>query len=250
MDLLATFVPADLGPLLTLTLLAASFAGSFITIAFGIGGGVTLLAIMASLMPPAALIPVHGIVQLGSNAGRAGVMFRHIHWPALGWFGVGSLIGVAMGSALVVNLPPAWVQISIGAFVIWSVWSKPPAWMKRWPALTGALTTFLTMFFGATGPFVATYTRALGLSRHSYTGTHAALMVLQHSLKALAFGLLGFMFSDWAGFCVAMILAGLAGTYAGRSVLDRLSDKRFQQLLNIFLVLISVRLIWAGFRAL
>jgi hypothetical protein len=40
-------------------------------VAFGIGGGAALLAVMASLVPPAALIPVHGVVQVGSNLGRA-----------------------------------------------------------------------------------------------------------------------------------------------------------------------------------
>lgn len=246
MDLISIIAPGALGPWVTLTLLVASFAGSFITIAFGIGGGITLLAIMATFMPPTALIPVHGIVQLGSNTGRAAVMFRDIHWAALGWFTIGSLVGVALGSALVINIPGAAVQGGIGVFVIWSVVSTPPAWIKRWPALTGALTTFLTMFFGATGPFVATFTRSLGLSRHGYTGTQAALMVLQHSLKALAFGFLGFAFSDWMGFSAAMILAGLAGTFTGRLVLDRLSDRGFQHVLNLFLVLIGLRLIWSA----
>ncbi|MCB1407585.1 MAG: sulfite exporter TauE/SafE family protein [Rhodobacteraceae bacterium] len=246
MDLLAPGL--DTG--IVIGLLIASFTGSFITIAFGIGGGILLLAIMASLLPPVALIPVHGVVQLGSNTGRAALMIRHIHWSALTGFGLGSLLGVALGAALVVNIPGALVQVAVGGFVIWSVAMKPPAWMKRWPMVTGALTTFLTMFFGATGPFVATFTRALGLSRHGYAGTHAALMVLQHTLKSLAFGFLGFAFADWIGLCAAMILAGLAGTVCGRLVLNRLSDKRFQQILNVFLVLIALRLIWSGLRAL
>lgn len=250
MSHLYALVPPDLGLTATLALLAFSFAGSFITIAFGIGGGVMLLAIMASLMPPIALIAVHGVVQLGSNTGRAATMLRHIQWSALGWFGVGSLLGVAVGSALVVNLSGALVQIGVGLFVLYSVWARPPAWMKRWPVVTGALTTFLTMFFGATGPFVATYTRALGLGRHGYVGTHAALLVMQHALKTLAFGFLGFAFAPWAGFCAAMILAGFAGTLAGRLVLERLTDRRFQQILNLFLALIALRLIWSGFNAL
>lgn len=250
MDFIAGLAPAELGGPMTLILLAASFMGSFITIAFGIGGGVMLLAIMASLMPPAALIPVHGVVQLGSNVGRASAMFRHIHWPALGWFGVGALVGVALGSALVVKIPAALVQVGVGIFVIWSVIAKPPAWMRRWPVVTGALTSFLTMFFGATGPFVATYTRALNLGRHEYAATHATLMVMQHSLKSLAFGFLGFVFSDWIWFCAAMIFAGLVGTFTGRLVLDRLTDARFQKILNTILVVIALRLIWSGLRSL
>jgi uncharacterized protein len=55
-------VPPGVTPLVALFLLVASFGASFITVAFGIGGGAALLALMASLVPPAALIPVHGVV--------------------------------------------------------------------------------------------------------------------------------------------------------------------------------------------
>jgi hypothetical protein len=54
---------AGLGWTVAGLLIVASFATSFITAAFGIGGGGVLLAILASLVPPAALIPVHGLVQ-------------------------------------------------------------------------------------------------------------------------------------------------------------------------------------------
>ena len=63
------FVPIDAIPFASLCL--ASFLGSFITVAFGIGGGALLLALMASMLPPIALIPIHGIIQLGTNATRA-----------------------------------------------------------------------------------------------------------------------------------------------------------------------------------
>ncbi len=64
------FLPEGLSQAAFWAIMVASFVGSFITAAFGIGGGALLLAIMATLMPPAALIPVHGVVQAGSNAGR------------------------------------------------------------------------------------------------------------------------------------------------------------------------------------
>jgi uncharacterized protein len=243
-------VPAELGVGLTLTLLAASFLASFITIAFGIGGGAFLLAVMASLVPPAVLIPVHGVIQLGSNAGRAALTLRHVFWPAMGWFTVGSLIGVALGAALVVNIPPALVQLGVGLFIIWSVLARPPMWLRRWPVLTGGISTFLTMFFGATGPFVAAYTKSLSVGRHAHVATHAALMTVQHLLKTLAFGFLGFAFGAWAGFSVAMIVAGLLGTWAGGAVLNRLSDARFKRALDILLLLIAARLVWGGIAAL
>lgn len=71
---LAGLLPPDFGPLLSGLLVLVSFGTSLITAAFGIGGGAVLLALLAALMPPAALIPVHGAVQFGSNVFRAALM--------------------------------------------------------------------------------------------------------------------------------------------------------------------------------
>ena len=243
-------IPPGLDAGITIVLLLTSVVASFITIAFGIGGGVLLLAVLASLVPPVALIPVHGVIQMGSNAGRIVFMFGHIDWRPVLAFTAGSLLGVLAGGALTVNLPPALVQIGVGLFVLWSTFRKPPRWMAGQPAISGAISSFLTMFFGATGPFVATFTKSLALNRHGHVATHATLMTIQHLLKTLTFGVLGFAFAPWLGFIVAMIVAGAVGTFLGWQILDRLSDERFRIALNIVLILLSLRLIWGGMEAL
>lgn len=239
-------LPEGLTELSFVALLIASFVASLITAALGIGGGALLLAIMAVLLPPAALIPVHGVVQLGSNAGRMALLMRHVHGPALPGFALGSVLGCALGGALVVELPPSVIQIGIGCFVIWSVMFRPPSWMGRISWLTGGISSFLTMFFGASGLFVASYTKSFALARHAHVATHGALMTVQHGLKVVIFGMLGFAFSTWAVTIVALILAGLAGTYVGRAVLNRLSDHTFGRGLDAVLVLLSLWLIWKG----
>ena len=144
------FRPEGMTEIVFLVLIATSFAGSLITVAFGIGGGGLLLAVMATLVPVSALIPTHGVIQAASNLGRALMTIRHIFWPALPMFALGSLVGALAGGGVVVNLPAAWVQIAIGAFVAWSVLGKPPKAVRDWPLLVGAVSSFLTMFFGAT----------------------------------------------------------------------------------------------------
>ena len=78
----------------------ASFGAPLLAIAGGamarvraLWGGVLLLAIMAGIVPAAALIPVHGLVQLGSNGNRALMTRRHIDWPLLRRFALGALAG-------------------------------------------------------------------------------------------------------------------------------------------------------------
>ena len=91
--LLDLLLPAALPPLTTAVLVAVSALTSAVTASLGIGGGVLLLAIMAIVMPPAAIIPVHGMVQLGSNLSRASMTLRHINLRLILWFAPGALLG-------------------------------------------------------------------------------------------------------------------------------------------------------------
>jgi len=110
---------------------------------------------------------------------------RSIHLSGLPSFAIGSVAGCLIGGMVSVDLPPYAVQMGVGAFIIWTIVSKPPKWLMRWPALTGVLSSILTMFLGATGPFVASYTRGLNLLRQPYVSTTAALMSIQHGVKIL-----------------------------------------------------------------
>ena len=114
----AVLLPEGLSEGVLLALVVGSFVSSLITAAFGIGGGALLLAIMAALVPTSALIPVHGVVQLGSNAGRVLLFLRHVLWTAIPAFALGSLIGAVAGGLVVVELPGSVIQIGIGCFVI------------------------------------------------------------------------------------------------------------------------------------
>jgi uncharacterized membrane protein YfcA len=242
----AAWLHADLGWPVALGLLVVSLLGSFITAAFGIGGGAVVLAVFASLLPAAAIIPVHGLVQLGSNAGRAALLLRHLDRSVVPAFAAGALIGVALGGAFVIQLDAGAIQLGVGLFILWTILARPPAFLRRSAGIAGSFSSFLTMFFGATGPFVATFVRSRGLDRLGHTATHATLMTIQHTLKTAMFGFLGFAFSHWAGLVLLLIAAGFLGTLAGRHVLLRIDEARFRLSLNIILGLLAVRLIYAG----
>lgn len=242
----ADMIHAGLGWPLAASLAALSFVGSFITVAFGIGGGAVMLAVMAVLLPASAIIPVHGLVQLGSNAGRLSIMLRHVHLAVIPAFLLGALIGVAVGGAMVVQLPAGAVQLGVGTFILWSVFFKPPSFMRRSAVFSGVISSFLTMFFGGTGPFVATFVKGQELTRLHHVATHAALMTIQHLLKVVAFGLLGFVFSQWLGFVALLIATGFLGTVVGRMVLTKINEARFLLILNAILTVLALRLIWSG----
>ena len=251
MQAFAWLQPEGLALWTAFMLIGASAFTSFLSAALGLGGGVALLAIMGSVMPVTTMIPVHGIVQVGSNAGRTLIMLRHIQTSMLLPFFLGSLIGGMIGASVVLRLPSTLLQVGLGIFILWSVWGRPPVWRssRLAIALIGLMSTFLTMFFGATGVFVAAVIKTMKLDRLTHIATHAACMSLQHGIKVLAFGLLGFAYGDYLPLIVMMITSGLIGTFVGRNVLIRTPDERFHVILNGLLTVLALRLLWQGVSA-
>lgn len=240
-------VPADVGVTASAALIALSAATSFLTAAAGIGGGIVLIAVMAVLMPAHALIPIHGIVQIGSNAGRAAIMARHVQWHILLPFCVGSLIGAGVGGLTAVQLPPSILHIGLACFILWSVWAPPVTAPGRFKVvITGVFSSFLTMFFGATGSFVSAMVKSMRFGRLEHVATHSTCMVAQHAIKVIAFGLLGFNYGPYAGLVVAMVLSGFLGTVIGKHVLVKMNDQTFHRVLAVLLSVLALRLLYEG----
>jgi uncharacterized membrane protein YfcA len=231
-------------------LVAASLVTSFISAAFGIGGGFTLIALLALLLPPAALIPVHGIVQLGSNAGRVGIMLKKVVWRPILPFVIGTVIGAGLGAMVVVQLPPWAVQLALGIFIIWVVFAKLPPIQQRYILLGGLVSSFLTMFFGATGNFIAAMVKSMNLDPVPHVATHSLMMTFQHFVKVLIFGLIGFQFGPYMILIIGMLISGFIGTIIGSRFLTKAGGRYFKPVLNAILFLAAARLIWAGFEGL
>jgi uncharacterized membrane protein YfcA len=240
-------LPDSLSPALAIGLMLTSVITSMITASLGAGGGLLLLVLMALWIPPAAIIPVHGMIQMGSNVGRATLTWRHIDWRAILAFAPGVVLGAGIGAWLLVDLPEHLWQLAIAGFVLYLCWG--PALPKSAFGRTGifvasTLTSFVSLFVGATGPLVAAFIKQMHEDRFKTVATFATAMSLQHAPKALVFGLAGFVFHDWLLFILAMIAFGFVGTWVGLHVLRSVSNTHFKTIFNIVLTLLALRLLW------
>lgn len=229
--------------------MVASFFTSAMTAAFGIGGGLAMLALMGVFLPVAVLIPVHGLVQLGSNAGRAWRLRTRIPWRALAPFMAAGVIGAALAGAMAVQVPDAALKITLGVFVLVLVWGRLPKLAAGAPwvmALGGFVTTGLTMVLGATGPLVNALFAHRFDRKELLVAASATAMSFQHGVKIAAFGLLGFTFSEWIGLVVAMVLSGYLGTIIGIRLLTGLAEDRFRHGFRIILTVLAADLIRRG----
>jgi uncharacterized membrane protein YfcA len=234
-----------LGEWATLGLVALSFLTSLVTATFSLGGGSLLIAAMTLLLPPMVVVPVHGCVQLGSNAGRAWLMRGHIRWPFILWVALGAVIGSVAGGSFASALPERWFAAAIGLFVLVTTWLPQPQVIttSRVAQFTGGMVvSALGMVVGAAGPLVAAFVRGIP-ERQQLVATHAMLNTLVHVLKVIVFVGLGFAFGQYLPLIAVMIVAGFAGTALGSRLLTRVPEPVFRHVFRILLSVVALELV-------
>ncbi|QOF69058.1 sulfite exporter TauE/SafE family protein [Aminobacter sp. SR38] len=250
MDALALLLPEGLEPLIGIVLIVASAFTSALTAAFGVGGGIAMLTLMGLFVPVAALIPVHGAVQLGSNSGRAWHQRANVRMDVAAPFIAGSIVGAVIGAFVVIQLPDAWLKLVLGAFVIAITWTKVPGIDKLTRtglAIGSVIVALIGMLVGATGPLVSVlFAQFFANDRKALVATHAAGMVAQHGLKIIVFGLAGFAFGDWLPLIGAMIVSGYLGTVYGTKLLERMPEESFRKWFKIAITVLALDLLRRG----
>jgi uncharacterized membrane protein YfcA len=242
------FTP-DVGPLLFVGLSLASFVSAFIAVYMGAAGGVLLLAMMAIVMPPAVVVPVHTVVMLGTGFSRTITMWRHVMRGTLVPFIVGAVIGAALGAKVFVALPITSLQAILGAFVLLVTWmprlGRIGTERNRF-AFLGFGATFLGVFVSATGTLLAPFIASAAPDRFNHSATLGALMTITHIAKLAAFGFIGFAIGSFIPLMAAMIVTGAVGNWLGEYALGRTSEQRFRLLLKLVLTALGLRLLWTA----
>jgi uncharacterized membrane protein YfcA len=253
MILLEMLTPEGLSSTAIGFVILAAFFTSALTAAIGLGGGVLMVGLMSLVFPAAAIIPVHGVVQLGSNISRTALFIRHLEWRLLGLFLFGAVFGAFIGASVYIGLSVEVIRLLLGLFILFTTWA-PKLQGRELPkpvfVLIGALACFISMFVGAAGPFVGAMLPTNRLSKQSLIGTLGGCMTILHTLKIIAFGFFGFAFAHWIPFLACAMTAGFFGAMAGKKIAGLIPDQSFKKIFRIVLTLLAIYLIWLSIPAL
>jgi len=235
-------LPSGFDPLMALALIGLSLFTSLITATFSLGGGMLMVAVLAVVFPPAIVVPLHGAIQLGSNAGRALVQREHVQWRFVLWISLGGALGTIVGGQFASLIPETLFQFLIGGFVLVTTWLPQPRIVGRSPVaqfIGGAAISAVSMVVGATGPLVAVFIKGLA-DRRQLVATHAMLMTLQNIFKVAVFVALGFAFATYLPLIAAMIATGFLGTAIGSRLLVKVPESAFRWGFKILLTLVAI----------
>jgi uncharacterized membrane protein YfcA len=230
---------------------AAAFALALLSAVTGFGGGVLLLPVFTVLFGLRAAVPMLTLTQLSSNGSRVWLNRRDLRLPLIGWFALGAVPSAVAGGLLLAHAPLAPLKKALGVFLIGVViWRR----LQRRPrrpanpafAAVGAASGLGSALLGSVGPLTAPFFLAIGLTRAAYVGTEAASALTMHLTKIATYGAGELLTEQVLLFGVALTPAVLLGAWAGRKIVDRISDRVFVLLVEIGLLAAGV-LFLAGF---
>ena len=243
----------------SIVLVIAAFLTSFLSAVIGMGGGITLLGIMAIIIPTGYLVVAyHGIIQLVSNITRTTVYRQHIDIPIIKRFFIGLLPGLLLSVAMIygattyfntlsaADLKIDFLKPAIGVYIIWFLYlkKKKKAISKESYKWMGVVAGIATVFIGAMGPLIAPLFINDKLKKESIIATKAACQAAGHLGKIPIF----FLFfnvsylDDWS-VLLPLIIAVYIGTKIGKLMLGKLPEALFQNLFKAVLTLIAIQLI-------
>ena len=214
----------------------------------GMGGGVTLIAIMAALLEPGIVVPIHGVVQMVGNSTRSLVLLRQVRWSLLLLYVPTLILGAWFGLRFYAGAGMPWFRPMIGlfvlAFLIWDRFKPKRLVLPRWifvPA--GFVGGVITILIGASGPYLAAFFLRDDLDREEIVATKAAIQTIGHLVKLPAFMSIGFVYRDHLDLILPLVACAVLGTVIGTRILRRMPERLFQIAFRIFLAALAVRLI-------
>lgn len=229
---------------LTLVVLAAATVSG----AVGIGGGTILVAAMAWMLPPAHVVPLHGVLQTLSNSSRGLLLWRHVQWRLIALYVPLQLVGVVAATLVYRGTTLEWFRPAIGAFVLAAVaWDLVRPARLEVPRVVFALAGFggglLTILVGVTGPYLAAFFLRDDLEKEQVVATKAAIQTIGHCAKIPAFVALGFDYGEHLALLAPLTAAAIAGTWVGTRLLERLPQTWFRRGFRVVLVALGSRLL-------
>lgn len=103
----------------------------------------------------------------------------------------------------------------------------------------GAASGLGSALLGSVGPLTAPFFLAYGLTRAAYIGTEAAAALTMHLTKTVAYGAGDLLTARVLLHGAALTPATLAGAWAGKKLVGRISDR-------VFVLLVEAGLVAAG----
>ncbi|AXJ96457.1 MULTISPECIES: sulfite exporter TauE/SafE family protein [unclassified Sphingomonas] len=233
---------------------ALLFAGAFVAAAIsgsaGFAGALRLLPLFTHIVGVNAAVPLLTIAQLVGNLSRAAFGIRDIRWRPVLLFLSAALPAAALGAWWFAELPKALMVRGMGVailiFVALKLRGLTFAPSPRLLIIGGAVVGLLSGLVGSAGLLGAAIFLSLNLPPVAYVASEATTAVAMHLVKWIVYDAAIDLGSGFWPSAVAMSIAMIAGTWAGKRIIERLPLAQFRMLVAGLLVVTAAQMIVTG----
>jgi len=179
--------------------------------------------------------------------------WREVDWRAFAAYSIPGVPAAALGARSLLVLPAHVIDIALGAFFIVMIPTR--RWLhaqslhiRLWQlALAGAVIGYITGIVLSTGPLSVPAFTSYGLMKGAFLSTEAASSLVLMISKVVTFQQLGAL--PPAALLQGLIVGAsvMAGSFAGKAIVQRMSIHTFQYLLDALLLCSGLSLPWAAF---
>ena len=218
----------------------------------GTGSSIILLPVLVYTFGPKQAVPIMAVASVMGNLARVLAWRSEVDWRAVAWYAIPGIPAAALGARTLLALPPAAIDLALGLFFLAMIplrrlhGGAAPR-LKHWHlAIAGAAIGFITGIVLSTGPLSVPVFAAYGLVGGAFLATEAASSMTLYISKVLTFRQLGAM--PWSTFAQGLLVGSslMAGTYAGKAVVRRLSADVFRHVLDVVMLVSGLSLVWAA----
>lgn len=235
---------------------AILLAAYFIRGITGFGSGLIAVPLLALYQPLQFVVPLILLLDFTASIVIGGFNFRRVRWNELGLLIPFGVVGVILGTTLLVKLPPEPMLIALAAFVfifavrsVLNIHGENPA-SRGWAvpaALTGGTVGAL---FGTGGPPYVIYLSHRIRDKSDLRATFSALFFTEGITRIASFVVAGLLLSAkaWIAYFAALPVM-LGALYLGGRVHVGLSPVRMARLVGVLLLVSSLSLLFKALKA-
>ena len=178
--------------LIATIILIVTLATAFLSSIFGMLGGLILMGILASILPIASAMVLHGLIQLTSNGYRAWLNRKDIIWAIVTTLFIGNVLAMT-GLAFVAFSPDRiTVLLALGLlpYIAWALPKDLALDVSKKPVglLAGTVVVTTNLLAGVGGPILDVFFQRVQLTRHQVVATKAVAQALGHISKVIFYG--------------------------------------------------------------
>lgn len=234
--------------------LVAGLCAGGISGIIGTGSSIIMLPILVYTFGPKQAVPIMAVAAVMANLARVMAWWKLIDWRAFAAYSITGIPAAAVGARTLLALPSNLINIFLGVFFIAMIPVRHWLMLRNfrlqlWQlSIAGAVIGFLTGVVLSTGPLSVPAFTSYGLIKGAFIATEAASSLFLYVSKIITFGEFGAMPPD---IFIKGLLVGaslMAGTFAGKIVMLKLSDQAHRYLLDALLLFSGLSLLWAALR--